>query len=216
MINQYGADAVRWFILSDSPPEKDVQWSDVGVLSANKFLQKIWNLNLSIINRKEKKIDKKEEKEFSSTINNFIIKIDNSINSFRFNVSIALFYEIFTYVKNSIEKGLSNSILKENITKIMIIMIPFIPHLASECLEGLNCKNTNNWPKVDKTNVSELIKVAIQVNGKTRDIIKIERDNSEQEIHKEIMKDSKAKKYIENKKIRKTIFVKNKIINYII
>ena len=65
-------------------------------------------------------------------------------------------------------------------------------------------------------NVSELIKVAIQVNGKTRDIIKIEKDNSEQEIHKEIMKDSKAKKYIENKKIRKTIFVKNKIINYII
>ena len=123
MINQYGADAVRWFILSDSPPEKDVQWSDVGVLSANKFLQKIWNLNLSIINRKEKKIDKREEKEFSSIINNFIIKIDNSINSFRFNVSIALFYEIFTFVKNSIEKGLSNSILKENITKIMIIMI---------------------------------------------------------------------------------------------
>ena len=216
MINQYGADAVRWFILSDSPPEKDVQWSDVGVLSANKFLQKIWNLNLSIINRKEKKIDKKEEKEFSSTINNFIIKIDNSINSFRFNVSIALFYEIFTFVKNSIEKGLSNSILKENITKIMIIMIPFIPHLASECLEGLNCKNTDNWPKVDKINVPELIKVAIQVNGKTRDIIKIEKDNSEQEIHKEIMRDSKAKKYIENKKIRKTIFVKNKIINYII
>ena len=142
MINQYGADAVRWFILSDSPPEKDVQWSDVGVLSANKFLQKIWNLNLTIINRKEKKIDKKEEKEFSSTVNNFIIKIDNSINSFRFNVSIALFYEIFTFVKNSIEKGLSNSVLKENITKIMIIMTPFIPHLASECLESLNCKKT--------------------------------------------------------------------------
>ena len=61
--------------------------------------------------------------------------------------------------------------------------------MASECLESLNCKNTDNWPKVDKINVSELIKVAIQVNGKTRDIIKIEKDNSEQEIHKEIMKD---------------------------
>ena len=53
MINQYGADAVRWFILSDSPPEKDVQWSDTGVLSANKFLQKIWNLNHQISIRKE-------------------------------------------------------------------------------------------------------------------------------------------------------------------
>ena len=59
MIKKYGADAVRWFILSDSPPEKDVQWSDNGVASANKFLQKIWNLNQSIINKKKKKKKKR-------------------------------------------------------------------------------------------------------------------------------------------------------------
>ena len=59
MIKRYGADAVRWFILSDSPPEKDVQWSQVGVSSANKFLQKIWNINYEIINRKETKINNK-------------------------------------------------------------------------------------------------------------------------------------------------------------
>ena len=216
MINQYGADAVRWFILSDSPPEKDIQWSDVGVLSANKFLQRIWNLNLSIINRKEMKVNKKMEKEFFSSINNFIIKIESSIKNFRFNVSIALFYEIFSFLRNSIEDELSNSTLRENITKVMIILIPFVPHLASECLESLKCKNTENWPKVDKKNISALIKMAIQVNGKTRDIITIKKDDSEQEIHKEINKNSKVKKYIENKKIKKTIFVKNKIINYII
>ena len=62
MINQYGADAVRWFILSDSPPEKDVQWSDTGVASANKFLQKIWNLNLFYRSRERKKINKKRKK----------------------------------------------------------------------------------------------------------------------------------------------------------
>ena len=60
MIEKYGADAVRWFILSDSPPEKDIQWSDTGVASANKFLQKIWNLNFQIINRKDKKIWRKD------------------------------------------------------------------------------------------------------------------------------------------------------------
>ena len=59
MIKEYGADAVRWFILSDSPPEKDVQWSDTGVFSANKFLQKIWNLNLEILNKTDAKIMKK-------------------------------------------------------------------------------------------------------------------------------------------------------------
>ena len=60
MINEYGADSVRWFMLSDSPPEKDVQWSDAGVVSANKFLQKIWNLNKLTIERKEDSIEKKD------------------------------------------------------------------------------------------------------------------------------------------------------------
>ena len=216
MINQYGADAVRWFILSDSPPEKDVQWSDAGVVSANKFLQRIWNLNLSIINRKEIKIEKKVEEKFISEINNFIIKIDNSINNFRFNVSIALFYEIFSFLKDSINKNVSNSILRESIIKIMIVISPFIPHLANECLENLKCENTDRWPVVDKLNTLEEVKIAVQVNGKTRDIISIKKDMSEKETHKLIIGESKAKKYIENKKINKTIFVKNKIINYII
>ena len=216
MINQYGADAVRWFILSDSPPEKDVQWSDAGVVSANKFLQRIWNLNLSIINRKEIKIEKKVEEKFISEINNFIIKIDNSINNFRFNVSIALFYEIFSFLKDSINKNVSNSILRESIIKIMIVISPFIPHLANECLENLKCANTDRWPVVDKLNTLEEVKIAVQVNGKTRDIISIKKDMSEKETHKLIVEKSKAKKYIENKKINKTIFVKNKIINYII
>ena len=92
MINQYGADAVRWFILSDSPPEKDIQWSDSGVNSANKFLQKIWNLNYLIANRKEvDAIDKDKEEKFNSGINKFVKKVDETISSFRFNVAIANF-----------------------------------------------------------------------------------------------------------------------------
>ena len=74
MIKKYGADAVRWFILSDSPPEKDVQWSDVGVISSNKFLQKLWNLNLIIINRKDKNFKNGKDKEFNLEIENIISK----------------------------------------------------------------------------------------------------------------------------------------------
>ena len=104
MIDQYGAD-VRWFILSDSPPEKDVQWSDVGVASANKFLQKIWNLNFLAASRKEKKFDKNIEDKFISKINNYVHKIDNSINNFRFNVSIAHIYEIYKFLKENLTQA---------------------------------------------------------------------------------------------------------------
>ena len=103
MINQYGADSVRWFILSDSPPEKDVQWSDTGVSSANKFLQKIWNLNHMIASRKDLPSNQEVERKFLEEINNYVFKIDNSIDNFRFNVSIALFYEVYKLVKDHFE-----------------------------------------------------------------------------------------------------------------
>ena len=215
MINDYGADSVRWFILSDSPPEKDVQWSDIGVASANKFLQKIWNLNFLISTKNEDKINKVLEKKFSTNIDVFVNKIDRAINDFRFNVAIAHFYEIYNYFKDNINKDISNIILKENIIKTMKIMIPFIPHLANECLELLGCKTKNIWPRIEKTLVSD-VKLAVQINGKTRDIITIKRDTIESDIYQVVMENSKTKKYLNNKTISKTIFIKNKIINYII
>ena len=217
MIENYGADSVRWFILSDSPPEKDVQWSDTGVASANKFLQKIWNLNYLVANRKDKSSDIKSEEKFILTIKSFINKIDSSIKNFRFNVSIANFYEIYNFIKDNLEKDISNKIFKGNLIEIMKLMIPFTPHLAFECLLHLDCKETNKWPSIDKEILENIkINLVVQVNGKTRDVLNIKKDTDQKEIEKLIMKTSKANKHISNKKIIKTIFIKNKIINYII
>ncbi len=216
MINQFGADAVRWFILSDSPPEKDVQWTDSGVASANKFLQKIWNLKFLLSKRQNNKIDDKDEKKFKLDLNNFIYKIDHSIQSFRFNVSIALFYELYSYFKESLEFRIGTELLSFYFIEMMKLMMPFTPHLSHECLENLGCKNAYEWPKIDKKNLISEIKLAVQINGKTRDIITIKKDLIEKEIQKIVLNKSKAKKYIEDKKILKTIFVKNKILNYII
>jgi leucyl-tRNA synthetase len=215
MIDQYGADAVRWFILSDSPPEKDVQWSDTGVASANKFLQKLWNLFNLILNRKAKGSNKKIEDAFNIKIKDYISKIDSSISNFRFNVAIANFYEVYKFVKDHLEKDLSDNILRENAINIMKLMIPFAPHLAHECLELFQCKSLDSWPKIEK-NILDDINLAVQVNGKTRDIITVKKDLNEEGINNIILKNSKAIKYILDKKIIKTIFVKNKIINYII
>ena len=214
MVNLYGADAVRWFILSDSPPEKDVQWSNVGVSSSNKFLQKIWNLNISIFNRKINDINKNDEEKFIKEVDNYVSKIDIAINNFRFNVAIAQFYELYNYFKDKLDTKLDNKVLKESVIKFMKLMIPFTPHLAYECLELLKCDTINKWPDVNK-NLQLEIKFAIQINGKTRDIITIEKDTLENEINDIIKDNFKIKKYFENQKVIKTIFVKNKIINYI-
>jgi leucyl-tRNA synthetase len=215
MIESYGADAVRWFILSDSPPEKDVQWSAGGVVSSNKFLQKLWNLNLLIMNRNEGKVLEEYTDKLNLEIDKIVIEIDDSINHFKFNVSIAPFYEAYKILNSYLEIEVDNRSLTNNIIKIMKLMIPFTPHLAHECLEMLKCDSVNKWPLIKKDIIRE-IRFAVQINGKTRDIITIKKDLSEKEINLIIKENSKAKKFIKDKSIFKTIFVKNKIINYII
>ncbi len=217
MIKQYGADSVRWFILSDSPPEKDVQWSDAGVVSSSKFLQKIWSLNQSILNKTETKIDEKKQKSFEDKVDLYVYKIDNAINRFQFNVAIAQFYEIYRYFNDSLKLEINNKVLMTNMIKIMKLMIPFTPHIAYECLTNLKCKELNQWPKVNEETVKNSeIKMVIQINGKTRDVLNVKRNLEEAEIADLVNKSLKANKYIINKKILKTIFVKNKIINYIV
>ena len=215
MINKYGADAVRWFILSDSPPEKDIQWSDTGVSSSGKFLQKVWSLCDALLNRKDKKSDINLEKKFNLEINVLVNKLDQSIKEFKFNVAIAHFFETYKILINTLEEKVSNKSFKENFVNFLKIMIPFAPHISYECLARLNCKTQDQWPKL-LNNVSEDIKFAVQVNGKTRDVISTKKNITEAEIKKMILEDSKAKKFIQNKNVIKTIFVKNKIINYII
>ena len=217
MIKNYGADSVRWFMLSDSPPEKDVQWSDAGVVSSNKFLQKIWNLNQSILNKTEAKVDKEKQKSFENKIDLSVYKIDNAINNFQFNVAIAQFYEIYRYFNDSMKLGINNKTLISNMIKVMKLMIPFTPHIAYECLTNLNCKEFNQWPAVNKKIIDNIeTKMVVQVNGRTRDVLNIKRSLEEAEVNILVKKSAKVNKYISDKKILKTIFIKNKIINYII
>ena len=217
MIKQFGADSIRWFILSDSPPEKDVQWSDAGVISSNKFLQKIWNLNQLILNRVESKVDQIAENHFKNKIDLYVYKIDNTINNFQFNVTIAQFYEIYRHFNESIKLEISNKILIENIIKVMKLMTPLVPHLANECLLNLKSEDKDKWPHInEKAIITQKINMVIQVNGKTRGVLNIKKDLTEIEIKKLVLDAPKVAKHLKIKKIIKTIFIKNKIINYII
>ena len=216
MIKQYGADAVRWFILSDSPPEKDVLWSDTGVSAANKFLQKIWNLHVTIKKKEDSiKENNNDEEKFNNEIDKLVFKIDKSIEEFKFNVGIAQFYETYKVFSKYLKLNINKKTFIRNLILFDKLILPFAPHLAHECLDFLNCKTINKWPEINNK-ISERVNMAVQVNGKTRDIISVSSDLAENEIDKLAINSSKAKKFLNDKKINKIIFVKNKIINYII
>ena len=215
MIKSFGSDAVRWFILSDSPPEKDVQWSNQGVNAAYKFLQKIYNLNNLIINRKDKKPLK--DKEFEIEFNNYILKIKNLIENFNLNVVIANVYSMYNLCTKMTGEEVSNACLRKNFSNLMKILIPFTPHIAYECLETLGEENVDDWPKINsELALDEKIKIAIQINGKTKEIIEVKKDLDEKAAINESKKSKKINANLMNNTIVRTIFVKNKIINYLI
>ena len=215
MIKFYGADAVRWFILSDSPPEKDVQWSSQGVNSAYKFLQKLFNLTHVIIDRKEA-IGLKD-KDFEIKFNKHIVKITDLINNFQLNVVIANIYSIYSLFNSSLNEEISSKCLKKNLSKLMQMLIPFVPHLSHECLEKLKINDINVWPVADnELKLDEKIKFAIQINGKTREIIEVKKNLDQKNAINESRKSKRIDDQLTKKKIKKIIFVKNKIINYLI
>ncbi len=216
IIDIYGADAVRFFILSDSPPEKDIQWSETGMSSAYKFIQKFWVLSNEILMLTSHNHLKRNE-DLEIFTNQSINKINNALEKFRYNVIIAVYHEIYSYYKKLIEKKENYINLKENFTKILIILSPVLPHISNECLKNFKIPDELKWPTIDvKFIISDENQIVIQINGKKRNTIQIKKDTAEDDIKKKIIEENLIKKYIDGKKILKTIYVKNRLINYII
>ena len=219
MVNKYGADSVRLFILSDSPPERDIMWSDSGIEGSYKFLQKLWNLNLSILERKNTIPDKKLELELNKTINNYLDRISELINNFNFNVVVANIHEIYNYMCSSLSKKISNECLKENLTIFMKILIPITPHIALECLEKLKIskENIDKWPEINQSLLkNNKVNIVIQINGKTRNVMEMKKNLDKKAVIELTKKNEKIDKFLLNKKIEKTIFVENRLINFVI
>tara|TARA_X000000950_G_scaffold25393_1_gene27295 strand:+ start:565 stop:3108 length:2544 start_codon:yes stop_codon:yes gene_type:complete len=219
IIQDYGADAVRFFILSDSPPEKDVQWSEEGIISSSKFIQKLWTLH-NKINLQIKENHKNDSgKKLSKFTNQFIKKITHNLNNFNYNVIIANLHEIHSFLSKEIENNYCSNTLIENYKKILITIMPIIPHFSNECLQSLNLKFNNDftWPQYDETLlVEDSVNIVIQINGKKRGLIKTKKNISETQLLEVIQKEKNVYKYLNNQEIKKQIFVQDRLINFII
>jgi leucyl-tRNA synthetase len=216
IIDNFGADAVRLFILSDSPPEKDVQWSEQGMVASYKFMQKLWVLHQKF-KAKIQEDSTDENNEISIFANQMIEKINYNLEKFHYNVIIANLYEAYNFFNQKLNNSVNKNTLLDSYTKFLSIISPVIPHFASECLADLKLNPFQKWPEVDRNLIkNETIKYVIQINGKKRATIECMKDISEKELMKEIMNNESTKKIIENKKINKCFFVKNRLINILV
>jgi leucyl-tRNA synthetase len=217
IINNYGADAVRLFILSDSPPEKDVQWSEEGMTAAYKFIQKLWNLNSKFLEEIDKDHSDDNSLEFSKFTNKFIKKITDNLETFSYNIIVANLHEMYSFLIKEIDKGYKKETIIENYKKILIIINPIIPHLSCECLRVIEKNDNIVWPAYDKQQLEESSSlIVIQINGKKRGLINTKLNSSQDEIMELVNKDEKIVKYLIGNDIKKRIYIKNKLINIII
>ncbi len=216
IINMYGADAVRLFILSDSPPEKDIQWSDTGISASFKFLQKLWSLNEKIINN-QKKFSKFDE-ELEKFTNQIIKKLGDDLDRFGFNVTIASIHKIHSFLNQHTNKEDWGSNFHKNYINILKVINPIIPHFSNECLEKLKISNDDlEWPNIDQKYLKqEVFNIVTQINGKKRKVFSINTSVDKKTLIENIKKDEQIKKYLDNKEIIKTIYIENKLINFII
>ena len=215
IIKEYGADATRLFILSDSPPEKDVQWSDNGIAAAYKFVQKFWLLHNKIIsNNKRFTVFNKELEEFTNQI---ISQINLNLEKFRYNVLIANFHEIYNFLNKALSKEDWGNNFIDNYLKILKVMTPVIPHFTNECIGNLISEKELEWPKIDKKYLNiEKYTIVVQINGKKRGLIETEQQLDQIELLKDIKNKTDINKFFIEKEISKVIFIKNKLINIIL
>ena len=206
-------------MLSDSPPDRDIQWSNEGVAAAHKFVQRIWLLNEKILNREEVDSSEKVEKDFFSKINKYLDRITNLIEKFQLNVAIASIYEAVRFMEENLKKTIKNQYFLECQTNLIKTIMPFMPHLSCECLsklDGDDFYSKIKWPKIEKTLLEDSnVVIVIQVNGKKRGLISVKKDTEEKELVQKAKKIENIDKNLKDKKVVKQIFVRNKIINFI-
>ena len=216
IIDQYGADAVRFFILSDSPPEKDVQWSDQGMIAAYKFVQKFWILHKKIIEQIKNKERKSKDVDLTIYTNKLIEKYTFSLEKFNMNVLIAYLHETYNFLSKEIDK-FDIKDLEENYSKILVLMFPVLPHLVSECLKDIKKYNKIAWPLAQKEFLEDKhVNIVIQINGKKKSLIKIEKNLDEKILLENVKKDKKISNFLEKKSVFKHIIIKNKLVNLIV
>ena len=215
IISNYGADSARLFILSDSPPEKDVQWSEEGIVSSFKFIQKLWRLNEKILEEINKNHSTDFDDQITKYTNKYLKKVHDNLESFSYNKIIANLYEMYSFLNKEIEKTYSKHTLVENYKKILIVMTPILPHFANECLSIIKAKNFT-WPEYNISMLKEeTINIVIQINGKKRGLIQSKPNISEEKLFEIIKNDEKIIKYFDQKNIKKKIYIKDKILNII-
>jgi len=186
--------------------------------SSFKFINKLWNLHQKIILKKnDNNIESETNLLISKFTNKMIDKITKGLERFHYNGIIANLYETYNFFNKEIEKPLEGKSLIKNYNKILYLLMPIIPHFSSECLQNIGNNEKLSWPKTNEDLLSEEnLEIVIQINGKKKTTINCIENISEEQLINKITELNIKKNIFQGKEIKRSIFVKNRLINLIL
>jgi len=216
MVENYGADTARLFILFVAPPEVDMEWSDEGVEGANRFLNRLWRLALEEEEPKEQ--DSEEDKKILRMLHKTIKKVTEDIENFKFNTAIAMIMEFTNALTEYKRKYGRTKIFNEGIKNVLLLLSPFVPHITEELWQELGYEysiHMQSWPNYDPELIKEdVVTLVIQINGKVRDRIEVPADIDEDTAVKLAMQRENVRKYLNDKNPKKIVFVPGKLLSF--
>ena len=212
IVDQYGADAVRWFMLSDSPPERDLEWSENGIEGAWRFVNRLWRLFHSVT---EDEAGTGEDKDLDKRLHRTIAGVAEDVEALTFNKSVAKLYELV----GAIEKAQPSASRTEAIRTLARIVAPMVPHIAEQAWadwgnQGLIADA--EWPAVDPALlVDDEVTIAVQVNGKLRDTLLMPKGAAKDVVEAAALASEKIVRSLEGKQPRKVIVVPDRLVNIV-
>ena len=213
IVDQYGADAVRWFMLSDSPPERDLEWSEAGIEGCWRFVQRLWRLTSQVSGAEgtDKTLDRKTHQ--------IIAGVGADIEALAFNKAVAKIYDL----ANAIEKSVPSASRDAAIRTIVLLSAPMVPHLAEEAWTHLGAHSGGgliadaSWPVVDPALLEEdEVTIAIQVRGKLRDTLTVAKGTPQAEMEALALASQKVQHAIDGADIKKIIVVPDRLVNIVL
>jgi len=214
IIEQYGADAVRFFMLSDSPPERDLPWSEAGIEGSWRFVQRLWRLFLSVTDAAD--APAVEDKPLQRKLHQTIAGVAQDVEALSFNKAVAKIFELI----NLIEKSAPSADRNNAVRALARIVAPMVPHIAEEAwaLLGETGLIANApWPDVDESLlVEDEVTIAIQVRGKLRDTITVAKGSSKEQLEELALASEKVQRSLDGAEIKKVIIVPDRLVNIVI
>ncbi len=217
IIDQFGADTARWFVMSDSPPERDISWSTEGVEGAWRHLNRVWRLTKEIANEVEQ-FSKKPILHKDRQVDDFVMNTSKFIESFAFNKAIAKIYELTNFLA---KKDTSIQQRIYGIKSLALLMEPFTPHLSQEIWVTIGEKGLiaeAKWPDINEweTKKQENVILPIQINGKRKTEISVAPDLTEKALKELVLEQKIIKRALIDSDIKRFIYVPKRIVNLVI